>query len=352
MNIAILTLTENGYILAEKIKEIILKNDSRINKVVHFHKNIKYNIKSIFKEYDAIIGIMATGIMIRSIAPLLKTKHEDPAVIIIDEKGKNIISLLSGHLGGANALTYNLSKYLSSNPVITTSTDVNGIIGVDEIMRKYYFEFVEGDKILDFNKALILGKKIKIISKSSLNFLKNNNILKNYEVLDNILDFSEYNADNKFNNINEDELVFIYNDKYILVKISKIVMGIGARKFISDKKVLNAINKSCKNLEFDVSRIDSFATVDIKKNEIGIINAVKKLNKNLNIISLNQIKEELKNSKEECFSYSDFVYKKFGVGSICEPVSTIQAGINSNLIFKKTSFDGVTIAVAVSKKLN
>lgn len=349
IKIAILSITENGHILAEKIKDILLNNDSRISEINHFHKNIKENLNMAFKEYDAIIGIMATGIMIRSLSPLLKTKYEDPAVLIIDEKGQNIISLVSGHLGGANALTSMLSKYLSANPVITTSTDVNGVIGVDEIIRRYYFEIIDGHKIVEFNRVIIMGEKIKIFSKSKLDFLKTDEILKSYEIIDDIDNFSEYNIDDKFNTINKDEIVFIYEDKYILTKISKIVVGIGARKLIAEEKVLNAITKSCDNLEFDISRINSFATVEIKKNELGIIKTVNKLNRNLDIITLDQIKDEMKTSKSVDFSYSDFVYKKFGVGSVCEPVATIAAGLNSELIFKKTSFDGVTIAVALSK---
>ena len=349
IKVAILSITENGHILAEKIKEVLLNNDSRISEVTHFHKNVKTNLNVAFKEYDAIIGIMATGIMIRSISPLLKTKYDDPAVLIIDEKCKNIISLLSGHLGGANALTSTLSKHLSANPVITTSTDVNEVVGVDEIIRRYYLEFLDGHKIVEFNKVLILGEKIKIFSKSDLTFLKNDEILKSYEILDNISDFTKCGLDKRFNNIKTDELLFIYENKYILAKISKIVVGIGARKSIAKEKVLDAIFKSCDNLEFDVSRVTSFATVEIKKNELGIINAIKKLNKELYIVTLNQIKEEMKTPKADLFSHSDFVYKKFGVGSVCEPVATIQAGSNSDLIFKKTSFDGVTIAVAISK---
>jgi cobalt-precorrin 5A hydrolase len=349
IKIAILSITENGQILGETIKEILLNKDSRISEIAHFHKNVKTNLNIAFNEYDAIIGIMATGIMIRSIIPLLKTKYEDPAVIIIDEKCQNIISLLSGHLGGANALTSALSKYLLANPVITTSTDVNNVIGVDEIIRKYYFEIIDGDKIVEFNKVIILGEKIKIFSKADISYLKTTEILKSYEIIDNISDLTEYTLDNQFNNIKNDEILFIYEDKYILAKISKIVMGIGARKSIAEKKVLNAITKACINLEFDVSRINSFATVEIKKDEIGIINTVKKLNKDLNIVSLNQIKEEMKTPKANMFSHSDFVYKKFGVGSVCEPVATIQAGLESDLIFKKTSYDGVTIAVAISK---
>ena len=232
IKIAILSITENGHILAEKIKDILLNNDSRISEINHFHKNIKENLNMAFKEYDAIIGIMATGIMIRSLSPLLKTKYEDPAVLIIDEKGQNIISLVSGHLGGANALTSMLSKYLSANPVITTSTDVNGVIGVDEIIRRYYFEIIDGHKIVEFNRVIIMGEKIKIFSKSKLDFLKTDEILKSYELIDDIDNFSEYNSCILFFSPRLSFSISMNNSPKILLRFPRLISSIMKKYFL------------------------------------------------------------------------------------------------------------------------
>jgi len=94
------------------------------------------NINEKFSRYDGHIFIMASGIVIRKIAGLIGTKDKDPAVLLIDEGKHFVISLLSGHLGGANELTYLLAGTLNLIPVITTSSDVTGKIAVDTISVK------------------------------------------------------------------------------------------------------------------------------------------------------------------------------------------------------------------------
>ena len=79
---------------------------------------------------------MATGIVVRAIAPLIISKFSDPAILVMDEKGNNIISLLSGHMGGANEMTLYISDLINSNPVITTATDVNKKSSLDMIAKK------------------------------------------------------------------------------------------------------------------------------------------------------------------------------------------------------------------------
>ena len=125
-----------------------------------------------------------------------------------------------------------------------------------------------------------------------------------------------------------------------------MVMGIGARKDISTLKVENAINEACNILEVPVSRIDFFATADVKKDEKGIVENINKLNKELKIISMEEIRSY---QNDEC-SKSDFVMKQFGVKGVCEPTALIANDNDSHLIFKKTAYDGVTIAVSLKKQ--
>ena len=93
--------------------------------------------------------------MIRNICPLIKGKNEDPAILIIDEKGKHVISLLSGHLGGGNEFSIKIANIIDAEPIITTATDINDKFGVDCLARKYYMNIDDISKIKPINSALL-----------------------------------------------------------------------------------------------------------------------------------------------------------------------------------------------------
>ena len=122
-------------------------------------------------------------------------------------------------------------------------------------------------------------------------------------------------------------------------------MGIGSRKDVASSVVINAIKNALNVLGLPLERIDSIATGQMKQNENGIINATEELNIPLEIIS----EKSIKNFKNPDLNDSDFVKNKFGVGGVCEPSSLIAAGNDSILIFRKTPYNGVTVAIAVSK---
>lgn len=330
MKIAILSVSNNGRELSEKIQNI-LNEDSTIITVDLYHKNVKSTIEKIFNDYDAIIGVMAVGILIRSISSNVKSKTSDPAVISIDEKGKFVISLLSGHLGGANKLTSYIANKLDSTPVITTATDVNNKLAIDTLANKYYWNIENPKNILPLNKAILDGEPVDlIVNNKEFSYLK-----------DFLKDKSEINLIKSENNFENIEAKF--KDYSLKIVPRKIVMGIGARKDISEDKVYNAIKQACDSLKLDINRVNEVATIDVKKNEQGIIKTVEKLDLPLNIIST----ETVKNFKSDVCSKSDFVNKVIGVNGVCEPCALICAGEGSELIYKKTAFNGVTIALAV-----
>ncbi|MBE6485520.1 MAG: cobalamin biosynthesis protein CbiG [Methanosphaera stadtmanae] len=329
MNIAILSVTNQG----KEISNILydnLKDNPLILNVTQFHKNIISTINDIFDKYDCIIGIMASGIMIRSIAPHVNSKLSDPAVLLIDDNANFVISLLSGHFGGANDLTIKIADILNSTPVITTSTDVNNKTGIDSIAKRYYCSLENPKNIKYINRALINNQKVDLYLPSKYSFILDENVEKSYEI---------YFDDNL------DSIKSVIDNHEVILRPKQMVMGIGARKDILTSKVENAINQACNILEIPVSRIDFFATADVKENEKGIVENVNRLNKKLKIIPMTQIKSY---QNDEC-SKSDFVMKQFGVRGVCEPTALIANGDNSHLIFKKTAYDGVTIAVSLKK---
>ena len=327
MNIAIISVTNQGKEISDKLYENMVDNPLILN-VTQYHKNVIETINNIFTQYDCIIGIMASGIMIRSIAPHVNSKLSDPAVLLIDDNANFVISLLSGHFGGANDLTLKISSILNSTPVITTSTDVNNKTGIDSIAKRYYCALENPKNIKYINRALINSQPVDLYLPSKLSYIVDEKVEKSYSI----------HIDD-----NLDSITAVVDNHEVILMPKRMIMGIGARRDILTAKVENAINQACNILEIPPNRIDYFATADVKKNEKGILENVDRLNKEIKIIPMDLIKSY---QNEEC-SKSDFVMKQFGVRGVCEPTALIANGDDSHLIFKKTAYDGVTIAVSL-----
>ena len=337
MKIAIISVSDKGYELSLKLKEK-LDQDSTIIKNDLFHKNVKKIFPILFYEYDAIIAIMASGILIRSIAPLVESKTSDPAVLNIDDNGNFVISTLSGHLGGANSLTQKVAELIDATPVITTSTDVNKKLGIDVIARDLYFEIDNTNEILYFNKAVLDGNEISFTVNPNANF-------------DYLYDYLNENA-LKINisisyssKIIPDEIFAEVDGHEITLKKRKLVVGIGCRRGKECVKIHDGLKKSFDDLNLPLSRIDMFSSAEIKKDEIGLLELSDKMGIPINFVDL----ERMKMFESKDIQKSEFVKSKFGIYGVCEPSALITAGFDSKLIYKKTSYNGVTIAVAISK---
>ena len=335
MKVAIVSVSDKGKKLAVTIKEK-MDNDSTIIRADVFHKNVKKCLKIAFYEYDAIIAVMASGILIRSIAPYIESKTSDPAVLNIDDNGNFVISTLSGHLGGANSLTNKIAALIGATPVITTSSDINNRLGIDVLARDLYMSIDRPKEILFFNKAIIEGHEITLTSKSKkeylIEYLKNNTL-----EIDVCFNYSE--------DLDEDEIRVSLDNHELTLKERKMVVGIGCRRGKECEKIYEGLKKSFSDLNIDKSRVNQFASAEIKKDEKGILELSEKLNVPVNFVELEKLKLFDSNDVQK----SDFVKSKFGIYGVCEPSALIMAGFDSKLIYKKTSFDGVTIAVAISR---
>lgn len=335
MKVAIVSVSDKGKKLAVTIKEK-MDNDSTIIRADVFHKNVKKYLKIAFYEYDAIIAVMACGILIRSIAPYIESKTSDPAVLNIDDNGNFVISTLSGHLGGANSLTNKIAALIGATPVITTSSDINNRLGIDVLARDLYMSIDRPKEILFFNKAIIEGHEITLTSKSKkeylIEYLKNNTL-----EIDVCFNYSE--------DLDEDEIRVSLDNHELTLKERKMVVGIGCRRGKECEKIYEGLKKSFSDLNIDKSRVNQFASAEIKKDEKGILELSEKLNVPVNFVELEKLKLFDSNDVQK----SEFVKSKFGIYGVCEPSALIMAGFDSKLIYKKTSFDGVTIAVAISR---
>ena len=337
MKTAIISVSDKGEKLAKKLK-CKLDDDSTIIRTDLFHKDVKNTFPILFYEYDAVIAIMASGILIRSIAPLIESKISDPAVVNIDDNGKFVISALSGHLGGANDLTRKIAKLLNAVEVITTSTDVNQKLGIDVMARDLYLSIDDTSEILFFNRAILEAREITLEVNPNHDF----DYLFTY-LNDNTL---EINVSIIFTSkINTDEIHITLDEHEMTLKERKVVVGVGCKRGKKCSEIYDALKKVSGQLNIPLSRVNSIASAWIKSDEAGILELSEKLD--VETVFIGKDKLEMFTSHDT--SKSDFVKSKLGVEGVCEQSSLIAAGFNSKLIYKKTSFNGITVAVSVGE---
>ncbi|MDK2565022.1 cobalt-precorrin 5A hydrolase [Romboutsia sedimentorum] len=347
--ICLVCITENGKKLALKINNLIenshvyivsnknnnLNIDNEKENVFLVKDKLSVLVENLFKEYQYIIFIMATGIVVRVIAPYINSKFSDPAILVTDEKGSNIISLLSGHMGGANEMTLHISKLINSNPVITTATDVNKKSSLDMIAKKldaHIDDFRENVK--DVNAMLVNNQEVGIY------------IDGDYDI-----DTRGFKVLNSIENIDDLEKVVIVTNKKEITKNNSVikviprnlVVGIGCRRNTDSLLLQESLNDLLHQYNIDIKSIKQIGSIDIKHDEKAIIDLASYLGVEFITVCAKDI------SKVDClFDKSEFVKKNVGVYCVAEPVTHILS--NGNLIIEKHKYRGITISVGrVSK---
>ena len=329
-NITIISFTKKGGDINKRLTDILSESDItsytlekyRFDNRVKPLGNLKETVKRHFTD-DAVIFIGAVGIAVRSIAPYIKDKFCDPAVLVIDELGRYVIPLLSGHVGGANELANYIGEALSAAPIITTATDINGTFAVDIFAKK--------------NNLLISSRKLAKDVSAAL--LDNNGIDIDSDIKS--IDVKELkkklNPKNKACDIKVRITDRIYDDTVLTLIPKNLYIGVGCKKNTDADKMWDFVNDIFRLEGLDIRAVKSIGSIDIKRDEY----AVKNLANRLNVPFLTFTKDEL-NSVSGDFFESEFVRKTVGVGNVCERAVCIQC---NNLIVKKTAREGMTVAI-------
>lgn len=327
MRIAVISVTRNGNRISEKISEKLecerysfVKYPSE-NSVV-FEK-LSELTEEIFYRYDGIIFICAVGIAVRCIAPFIKSKQYDPAVIAVDENGTFAVSVLSGHIGGANILAEITADIIKAVPVITTATDTGKKFSPDTFAR------ANGLHICDINIAKLIA--VEVLKGNKIGFYSEypfKNISDELSENDKTCEYGICIADSEKN---------IFKNTLNLIP-KKFVIGTGCKKNTDSDIFENFILDMLEKNNIDINRIFCISTIDIKKNETAIINFSRKYNIPLNFYSSSELMEV-----EGIFSSSDFVFKQTGTDNVCERSAVIGG---NHLIIKKQSCNGVTFALS------
>jgi len=279
--------------------------------------------KKAFSEYEAIIAVMACGIAVRQLAPLLKDKWDDPPVVVVDAGLNNAISLCGGH-HGANELAKRLAK-TGAHPVITTATEVLHRPSVENIADTLDCEIVNRDSTRAVNSYLlrsdlpvinISGPKVVMVDPDVT-------VLKKKRVREEGVENEEVR---KQGVKKEGD-----NQK------TGVIIGIGTRRDVSSGNVVDAVNKALAEQELKLSDVELFASATIKENESGLIEAIFGMGGQIVFIPAEVINSINVPSASEA--------KRLGLNGVCEPCALALSRENK-LIMKKKVYDNVTIAIA------
>ncbi|AFS79467.1 cobalamin biosynthesis protein CbiG [Gottschalkia acidurici 9a] len=310
-----------------------------------FSDKLSNHMEDIFRNHDGLIFISSTGIALRLIAPYIESKVKDPAVIVVDDMGKYSISLLSGHIRGANDLTLQISSILENQPIITTASDGRGIDAVDTFAKRYNLEIESMEDAKKLTSLMVEGENIKLISELVDVELRYDNVIKinKHSISSTLSDVKGIIVISSLDNIKD---YIKSEDKHkpiCLLRPKNINIGIGCRRGKSKREILGAIMELFKENNLCLKSINKIGTIDVKKDEEGIIETSKELNCSMEVFTKKDI-EKVQNK----FNRSKFVESKVGVTSVCEPCAYL---LGSEMIISKKIFNGITIAVSRSDKI-
>lgn len=293
-----------------------------------------------FKEGRLLVFIGASGIAVRAIAPQVKTKKEDPAVIVSDEKGRFVIPLLSGHLGGANRWARFLSERCGGEAVITTATDINGKFSVDTWAKERQLAISDMTAAREISAALLRGETVGVMAEKNV-------ILKG--PVPGGLKLLEYGENRELPGAG----IFITwrrknaaGDPFetTLRLIPEILyLGIGCRRGTERKKIEALVKRIFLEEGLEEEAVAAVASIDMKRDEKGIEEYAESLKVPFVTFSSRRLE-----ALGEGFTPSELVRSVTGVDNVCER-SAMAAAEDGRLIVRKQSSDGVTAAVAAVK---
>lgn len=405
--VLLVTCSVRGYATMQKMAkklenisgaEIITKVKCEALPEVSMRETVKACVDAYFEQVDAIVFVTASGIAVRSVAEHLAHKSKDPAIVCMDELGKHVISLVSGHAGGANALTQMLADVMWATPVITTATDVEGRFSVDDYARKHNLVVTDWAKAKAISaEVLATGAKPVWVDEAAGSQEQEKNACEICKVqkstgidgCENRVDGCENRIDGGENEVNgcenridgcknkvdgcENEIDVqklqigshqvvitpqdVSVDAQTLQLIPRcIVAGVGCKKGTSVDKIEHAVQDAFAKAGLRMEALCAVASIDLKKNEVGLLEFCE----TRKVPFKTYAAEELR-AVPGIYSASEFVSGVTGVDNVCERSAVKYASEHATnqgepllgrqakhgeLLLRKQAYGGVTVALA------
>ncbi len=313
MKLRLISFTDRGEHLARRLA-------LALNGTADRGISVSVWVKQYFYTCDALIFVGAAGIAVRSIAPYLKDKAADPAVVVVEERGRYAIPILGGHLGGANDLARKISEVCGAAAVITTATDTEGLFAVDEWAKKQNCAIAETEGIVAVSSHILQGKTVTVTSDWPI--------------------AGECPQGVATGENGMVHLSLITDNKAVLHLVPRIgVLGVGCRQKTSQAVIRQVFERFLIRNRLSRLCISRVCSIDRKAGEPGLISFCLSHNWPFQTFSAGELAEV---SGE--FSSSSFVAETVGVDNVCERAAVLGSG--GILIAQKFAENGVTMALA------
>lgn len=337
--------TCRGYVLPRFLKELAGEPDEKEGKsledlgIYPLKEPVSVWTGRQFGQVDGLIYIGATGIGVRAIAPFLRDKMTDPAVVVVDEQGKYAISLLSGHVGGANELAKTVAGICGALPVITTATDINKKTAIDGWAARQGFRIGDRELAKQISVWILEDRPVGFFSDFSL---ENDRIPQGY-VSGEVREKNVWVTARKAPGPGEALWQAFREGQRVLRLIPPaLTVGIGCRKGVSPGRIEETVREILEREGWEEQAVARFASIDLKKEEEGICCLARKWG----IPFVTFSAQELETVREPV-AESAFVRQVTGTGNVCERAALLGAGEGGILAVRKQVREGVTVAVAM-----
>jgi len=362
-SIAIWSITPNGKLLGRKIYNAVKgssffvseklwqeqDNQYPFYKNIYVFKKLSKEIEQQFNNFSGHVFIFSTGIAIRIIAPLLRSKIIDPAVVVVDDKANHAISFLSGHLGGANTLTKKIAAIVKAEPVITTATDTNNLPSIDMIAKKKGLIIETPQNIKHINMAFLAGVPVSLYDPFG--------IIKNVLPENFWTDAGDTGIEADDKNIESKKIFCSHEIKKVsretlILRPPVLSVGIGCNRGTKSKAIKEFLLSVLKEQGLSINSVYRFGTTEVKNDETGLLKLSDEMQIKIDFYSNQEL-----NSVKTIKTPSKMVEKHLGVKSVCEAAAILSAASSKdksgesggNLIVTKQKNRDVTIAVAIKK---
>ena len=282
--ISVLAITKNGVEMGLSLKNLFPdwqifapSKFSDNNEMINWYDDsTSIKIVDLFQSNDALICLFSLGAVIRLIAPHIKDKKTDPAVIVIDDKAQFVISVLSGHLGGANELSNNIAEKINATPVITTAADVNKTIPVDLVGKEFGWKIDDDTTVTKVSAFMVNKEKIGVFQDAGEKDWWKKELPNNVSKYENFEGLK--NSDSKGFLIISDQ---IFNDEIlentVVYRPQTLVVGVGLHWDTSKDTIKNGLKSSLEKFHLSSKSLARFVSIKKEKDVEGLIELGKEM---------------------------------------------------------------------------